>query len=86
MQTSGGIQHYNIKTVVLGVSDALFCDLHRVGLTHFEDMRACLFADYLQLVDSRRSVDIAGNKQRTAVLRDKVLCELCAVGGLTGTL
>ena len=86
VQTSRSIQQNNVEAVVLGVFYALFCDLHRVGLTHLENVSACLFADYLQLVDSRRSVYITGNQQRTPVLRDKVLCKLCAVGGLTGTL
>ena len=86
METSGGIQHHNVKAVVLCVLNTLFSYLHGVGLTHFEDVRACLFADYFQLFDSGGSVDIAGNQQRTAVLCDEVLCKLCAVGGLTGTL
>ena len=86
MESAGGIQHYNIESVVLGVLYALFRDPDGVGLSHLENVGACLFADDLQLVDSGRSVDVAGNQQRTAVLRDEVLCKLRAVGGLTGTL
>ena len=86
METSGGIQQNNVEAVVLCVPDTFLSDLHRVGLTHFEHVRACLFANYFQLVDSRRSVDIACYQQRAVILRDEVLCELCAVCGLTGAL
>jgi len=42
---------------------------------------ARLFTHHLQLIDGRRAVNIAGHQHGAAALFDKVLCQLCGVGG-----
>ena len=68
-------------------SDRLFGDLDGVFGAHFKHRHACLFADDLQLVDSRRTVNVAGDQQRTAVLLFlEHFGELGGMGRLTGAL
>jgi hypothetical protein len=87
MQPSCGIQKDHVVAVVPGVLDGLLGNVYRVRLTHFKHRDIQLFAHYLQLVDSGRTVHIAGHQQRPlAELSAHQARQLGAVGGLTGTL
>ena len=60
MQTACGIKDNNVKTVVLCVFYRLFRYLHGICLSHLEYMSINRGTDYLQLIDSGRTVNIAG--------------------------
>ena len=64
----------------------LFGDGRRFFSGQGEDRRTGLPAHHLQLVDSGRTVDVAGHQHRAAALLDVVFCELCCVGRLTVAL
>ena len=84
MQAAGGIEDDYVVAVVLGVLDSGFGDFNGVFGAHFKHGHARLFADDLQLVDSRGTVDVAGYEHRTAVLLFfEHFGELCGVGGFT---
>ena len=63
VEPAGGIENDHIVTVILGIAHGLGGDHHRVDLSHFKDLDPSLFSHYHQLVDRRRTVDIAGNQQ-----------------------
>ncbi len=86
VQTACRIKYHHVIAVFRGVLYRLPCNDHRVYLTHFKDLYPCLFAYYLQLIDSRRTVHVTGSKQWTLPLILEVLRQLCSMGGLTGAL
>ena len=61
----------------------LLCNFRRLCARQREHRCARLFAHHLQLIDSRRAVNIAGHQHGAAALFDKVFCQLCGMGGLT---
>ena len=86
VQASGSIQDDDVVAVVLGVLDCVFGNLHRTDGAHLKDRCIDLCSDYLQLLDSSRAVNVTGNQQRAFALLAEHPCQLCRVGGLTGTL
>ena len=86
LQTTGGIQDHDVIAVILGVCQRLLCNFRRLCARQREHRCARLFAHHLQLIDGRRAVNIAGHQHRAAALFDKVLCQLCGVGGFTVAL
>ena len=83
MKSAGGIYDNIVVTVLLGVIDRCLCYLDGIGLTHLKDGHADLLADDLQLLDSSRTIDIAGNEHRAVILIFKHKCELRTVSSLT---
>ena len=86
VETSGGVDNKDIVTVVLSVFQGFAGDSHRAYLTHFKDLYVSLLTDYLKLIDSSRTVDVAGSQQGTVSFLFQELSQLCGMGGLTGTL
>ena len=86
MQTAGGIQKNIVMSVILCERHGASCDLNRIDLTHFENGYTRLFTDDLKLLDRRRTVNVAGNKQGSVSLIFKHESKLCTVGGFTGAL
>ena len=86
MQSSRCIEDNDVMTVIFCEFYALLRDPDGVFLPHFKDLHTCFFAYHLQLVDSCRSVYIAGYQQRSAVLGLQVFSELCRMSSLTCTL
>ena len=86
VQTAGGIQNHHIMAVILGEPHCLPHNDAGVDLTHLKDFDAGTLAHHLQLVDCRRTVDIACHQQRIMPLFFQHLRQLGGVGGLTGAL
>jgi len=86
MQTTRSIENNNVISVVFRKFYTFACNFYGVLLPHFKDLNACLFADDFQLVNSSRSVNIAGNKQRTPVHALEILCKLSGMRRFTRTL
>ncbi len=69
MQTAGCINQHQIVVVGLGMLHALPGNLHRANLVaQCKNRYFRLLAQHLQLLDSRRPINIAGHQQRPLVL------------------
>ena len=86
METTGGIENNDIVAVVLGVGNCLFGNFNGVNLTHFKNRNVNLASDDLELVDCRRTVNVAGDEKRASPLFLKMEGELSGMGGFTGAL
>ncbi len=62
MKSTGCIKEHIIMTMVLGVFNSLFRYFNRIFSTHFKYRNANLLTDNLQLLNSSRTINIAGNK------------------------
>jgi len=68
-QTARRIDDHDIAALLAGVFDRVLRDLHGVRVSLFGvDLHADLTAQHLQLVDSGRTVDVAGDEQHMAPL------------------
>ena len=87
VKTSGSIYDDHVVTVLLGVLNARFCNFNRGDLrSHREYGDINRFADDLQLVNRRRSVNVTGNEQRIFALLLIHSRNLTCVSGFTRTL
>ena len=86
VEAAGGIQNHNVVAVVFGVGNRLLGDLHWVSSTHLKHRDADLLPHHLELFDSRRAVDVAGDQQRPLALVFKVEGQLAGMGGLACAL
>ena len=86
LQTACRVQNDDIVAIVPGVCQRLAGDLRRLCAGQGEHRRTGLLAHHLQLVNSRRAVDIAGYQHGAASLLDIKLGKLCRVGGFTVAL
>ena len=86
MQTTRCVYDDQIVAVVLSMFKTLLDYLSRVDLSHLEHRHISLFSNDLQLVDSRRSVNVCRYQQRSVALTLEHLRQLCRMGGLTRTL
>ena len=66
--------------------NCLLRNFDRISLSHLEDGRTSLFTDNPELFDCRRTVYVAGDKQRTVTVLYKIFCKLCGVCRLTSAL
>ena len=87
-QTSRRIDDHDVEGVLAGVLDGVLRDLHGVFVPLLGvDLDADLAAEDLQLVDGRRTVDVARNEQHLpALLRLDVGRELAREGRLARAL
>ena len=87
VQAACGIEENKVVAVFAGEVNAVLCDFDRVALTLVEYGDVKLLADYLQLFDCGRTVNVAGNEQRTSLLLfAEQSGELCAVCRFAGAL
>ena len=81
MQAACGIEKDKVVAVSAGVVDAVLRDLDRVALSLVKNGDIQLPADYLQLFDRGRTVNVAGDEQRTSLLlfpeQSGKLCAVC---------
>ena len=80
MQAACSVQKHHIVSVPDGVRDRGLRDINGVRLSHLKDGNIELRAHDLQLLDGRRTVNVAGDEQRIFVLLFEKARELCAVG------
>ena len=80
MQAACGVQKHHVVSVPDGVRDRSLRDIDGVRLPHLKDGDIELAAHDLQLLDGRRTVNVAGDEQRIFVLLFEKARELCAVG------
>ena len=87
-QTSRRIDDHDVESVLAGIPDGVLRDLHGVFVPLLGvDLDADLAAEDLQLVDGRRTVDVARNEQHlTSLLRLDVGRELAREGRLARAL
>ena len=86
MQTACGIEDNNIIAVILGVLHSLLGNDNGIYLSHLEHLYACLVAYYLELIDSRRTVNVTGCQQGSLAHFLEMLGKLCCVGSFTRAL
>ena len=87
MKTARGIYNNHIVTVLFSVLNARLCNFYRGDLrTHRENGYLDRFTYDLKLVDSGRSVYVAGNEQGILALLLIHISDLCRVGGFTRAL
>ena len=74
--------------VGLGIADSILGNLHRILIPFFGIYRHIyLLAKHLKLLDSRRTVYVAGHKKRAArLLAFELFGKFAAHGGLSGAL
>ncbi len=87
-QTTGRIDDNHVVGVLTCVLDSVLGDLDGVHVTLLGvDLDTHLLTQDLELVDSGRTIDVAGHEQHlTALLRLDQLCQLAREGRLTRTL
>ena len=68
VQAARSVQKYHVVSVPDGVCDRGLRDIDRVRLPHLKDGDIELTAHDLQLLDGRRTVNVAGDEQRIFVL------------------
>ena len=87
LQASRGIDDQNVVASALRFFFCLECDvLCDLVVAVGKDRNIDRLADDLELIDRRRSVDIAGREHRLFAVFLEICRELAAGGGLTGTL
>ena len=86
MQTACGIEYNNVVTVVLCVGNSLLRYFAGVNLPHFKHRNINLASHHFKLVDSRRTVHVAGHKQRALAHLFEMKRKLAGMGGFTGAL
>ena len=86
MQPACRIQEHQVVAVLSGMLHGGLGDVHRIGLTHLEHGDTQLGAHRLQLLYSGGPVDVTCSQQRALALLAHIACQLCPVGGLTGSL
>ena len=86
MQTSRRVQNNRIVTVCFGIFHSLDGDFRGIDLSHFEKPGFCLSAYHSQLLDCRRSVNIAPDKQGIFALFFEVNGKLAAHSGFSRAL
>ena len=86
VQTARRVEENHVVAVPDGVGDGGFRNVDRVRLPHLEDGDAELSADDLKLLNGRRTVDVAGDKQRIFILLFEQARKLRAVRRFTGAL
>ena len=87
-QTARRIDDHDVETVLTGVFDGIFGDLHRIFIPLFSiDFDSDLSAQHLELVDGRRTIDVARHEQHLAsLLALEHRRQLAREGSLTGAL
>ena len=87
-KTACGIHNHHIESVLPCMTNRILSNLHRVFfLSLGEHRNADLLPQGLQLVDSRRTIDIGRHQQRFLVLLAfQEISQLGRVGRLTGAL
>ena len=86
VQTAGGIQDHHVIAVILGKPQCLLGNDPRIDLSHFKDLDTGTLAHHLQLVDRRRTVNIACHQQRKMPFLFQHLRQLGGMSRLTGAL
>ena len=87
-QTTGSIDNDEVVTFSLSLLNGVLCDGYRILAVGFRVHRYTnLLGQYAQLLDSCRTVYVAGYQQRLAVfLAFQHTCQFAGEGSLTGTL
>ena len=86
MQAAGGVDDDDVTQVVDSILDALARDLHRVLALAGVHAHTHFGAERLQLVDSGRTVHVAGHEQGLVVLLAQAVCQLGRSRGLARAL
>ena len=86
MQSARGVDEHGVVAVFERVRYALPGDIHGIALPHLEHLDADLFADDLELLYRRGTIDIAGDEQGALALLFEIEREFAAHGGLARTL
>ena len=87
MQTTCGIDKYQIMPVLAGKVYASLGNLDRIALSHVKNRDAELRTNYFQLIDRGRTVYVTRDEQGTSLLLFfEQTSEFGAVGRFTGAL
>ena len=86
MQTTRRIEKNRIKALVFRVFNAVLSDFYGISLTLVENVRADFFADNVQLLNRRRTINVARNKERSASLTFEPFREFRAMRCFTRAL
>ena len=86
MQTACRVKNYIIVALISRERNRLFSYAHGVFVALFKNRNPRLFADYLQLFDCRRAVNVTGNQQRAVIFFFEHKREFCRMRCFTGAL